>query len=139
MRKVNNMADNNFNEVVQSMVKGMNGFLSSKTVVGEPTVIGDVTIVPFVDVSFGVGAGTFRGEKKDNGAGGISGKMTPTAVLVIQNNSTRVVSIKNQDAITKILDLVPAVVNKVTAKKEEKVSDEEVREAVNANYPENAE
>lgn len=133
------MAESSFNGVVGSLLNGMDGFLSTKTVVGEPTQIGDTIIVPFVDVSFGVGAGTFRGEKKDNGAGGISGKMTPTAVLVIQNNSTRVVSIKNQDAITKILDLVPAVVNKITAKKEEKVSDEEVREAVNANYPEDAE
>lgn len=133
------MAESSFNGVVGSLLKGMDGFLSTKTVVGEPTQIGDTIIVPFVDVSFGVGAGTFRGEKKDNGAGGISGKMTPTAVLVIQNNSTRVVSIKNQDAITKILDLVPEVVNKITAKKEEKVSDEEVREVVNANYPEDAE
>jgi len=124
------MAESSFNGVVGSLLKGMDGFLSTKTVVGEATQIGDTIIIPFVDVSFGVGAGTFRGEKKDNGAGGITGKMSPTAVLVIQNNSTRVVSIKNQDTITKILDLVPEVINKITAKKEEKVSDDEVRQAV---------
>lgn len=124
------MAESSFNGVVGSLLKGMDGFLSTKTVVGEATQIGDTIIIPFVDVSFGVGAGTFRGEKKDNGAGGLTGKMTPTAVLVIQNNSTRVVSIKNQDAITKILDLVPEVVNKITAKKEEKLSDDEVRAVV---------
>lgn len=120
------MAESSFNGVVGSLLKGMDGFLSTKTVVGEPTQIGDTIIVPLVDVSFGVGAGTFRGEKKDNGAGGITGKMSPSAVLVIQNNSTRLVNVKNQDAVTKILDLVPEVMNKIVSKKEEEVSDEEV-------------
>ena len=74
------MGERRFNEVVESLLKGMDGFLSSKTVVGEATKIGDTIIIPFVDVSFGVGAGEFRGEKKDNGAGGLTGKMAPSAV-----------------------------------------------------------
>lgn len=123
------MAESSFNSVVNSLLEGMEGFLSSKTVVGEPVVVGETILIPFVDVSFGVGAGTFRGEKKDNGAGGLTGKMTPTAVLVVQNNSTRVVSIKNQDSITKIIDMVPEIMNKITAKKEQKISDEDVIKA----------
>jgi uncharacterized spore protein YtfJ len=120
----------NFKEVVDSMLNGMDGFLSSKTVVGEPTVIGDTIIVPFVDVSFGVGAGDFRGEKKANGAGGLTGKMSPAAVLVIQNGTTRLVNIKNQDTMTKILDMVPDIVNKFAGKENEGgLSDEEVRNA----------
>ncbi len=127
------MAESSFNSVVNSLLEGMDGFLSSKTVVGEPVKVGDTILIPFVDVSFGVGAGTFRGDKKDNGAGGLTGKMTPTAVLVVQNNSTRVVSIKNQDSITKIIDMVPEIMNKITAKKESKLSDDEVREATGLN------
>ena len=130
------MAESSFNSVVNSLLDGMEGFLSSKTVVGEPVVVKDTIIIPFVDVSFGVGAGTFRGDKKDNGAGGLTGKMTPTAVLVVQNNSTRVVSIKNQDSITKIIDMVPEIMNKITAKKESKLSDDEVLNAVSDNEPE---
>ena len=124
------MAESSFNSVVNSLLEGMDGFLSSKTVVGEPVTVGDTILIPFVDVSFGVGAGTFRGDKKDNGAGGLSGKMTPTAVLVVQNNSTRVISIKNQDTVTKIIDLVPEIMNKITAKKETTVSDEDALKAV---------
>ena len=124
------MAESSFNSVVNSLLDGMEGFLSSKTVVGEPVTVGDTILIPFVDVSFGVGAGTFRGDKKDNGAGGLTGKMTPTAVLVVQNNSTRVISIKNQDTVTKIIDLVPEIMNKITAKKETTVSDEDVIKAV---------
>ena len=119
----------NFNEVVDTMIKGMDGFLSSKTVVGEPTVINDTIIVPFVDVSFGVGAGDFRAEKKDNGAGGLTGKMSPSAVLVIQNGTTRLVNIRNQDGLTKILDMVPDLVNKfMSNKNENKIDDTEVEE-----------
>ena len=130
------MAESSFNSVVNSLLEGMEGFLSSKTVVGEPVVVGDTILIPFVDVSFGVGAGTFRGDKKDNGAGGLTGKMTPTAVLVVQNNSTRVVSIQNQDTVTKIIDLVPEIMNKITAKKETTVSDDEVLKAVSEDISE---
>ena len=120
---------NNFNEVVDSMIKGMDGFLSSKTVVGEPTVINDTILVPFVDVSFGVGAGDFRGEKKNNGAGGLTGKMSPSAVLVIQNGTTRLVNIKNQDSMTKILDMVPDLVNRFAGSRSaDDMSDDEIVE-----------
>lgn len=128
------MADNNFKGVVDSLLSGMEGFLSSKTVVGEATKIGDTIIVPFVDVSFGVGAGTMNADKKDRGAGGLTGKMTPSAVLVIQKGSTRLVNIKNQDNITKIIDMVPDILNKVTAKKEATVTDAQVLDAA---FPEN--
>ena len=78
-----------------------------------------------VDVSFGIGAGAFTGEKKEKGGGGIGGKMTPCAVLVIQDGKTKLVNIKNQDTITKILDMVPDLVDRFTTK-DEKMSEEEV-------------
>ena len=40
----------------------------------------------------------------------------PSAVLVIQNGTTKLVNIKNQDGITKVLDMVPDFVNKFTSK-----------------------
>ena len=113
------MAENNkntFQTTVESLMKGMDGFVSSKTVVGEPIQVGETIILPLVDVSFGVAAGAFSQEKKNNGAGGMGGKIMPSAVLVIQNGTTKLVNIKNQDGITKILDMVPDFVNKFTSK-----------------------
>lgn len=49
----------------------MNGIVSSKTVVGDAIHIGDTIILPLIDVSFGVGAGAFNGDKKEKGAGGL--------------------------------------------------------------------
>ena len=127
------MSGNNFNEVVNSMMQGMESFLSSKTVVGEPTQAGDTTIIPLVDVTFGVGAGASSQEKKSGGAGGMTGKMSPSAVLVIKNGQVRLVNIKNQDTVTKIIDMVPGLIDRFTAKKEDMPSDEE---AINAAFPE---
>ena len=112
------MADNSFQGIVSSMMKGMEGFLSSKTVVGEPTQIGDTTIIPLVDVTFGVGAGASVQDKKNGGGGGMSGKMSPSAVLVIKNGQIKLVNIKNQDSVTKVLDMVPDIINRFTAGKE---------------------
>ena len=111
------MADNNFNTTVESLFKGMDSFISSKTVVGDAVHIGDTIILPLVDVSFGVAAGAFSKEKQNSGAGGMGGKIMPSAVLVIQNGTTKLVNIKNQDGVTKILDMVPDIVNRFTASK----------------------
>lgn len=109
--------NNDFNASVEALLKGMDGFLSSKTVVGEAIHVNDSVILPLVDVQFGVGAGAFANDKKNNSAGGMGAKITPSAVLVIQNGVTRLVNIKNQDTVTKLLDMVPDVVNKFTAPK----------------------
>lgn len=79
-----------------------------------------------MDVSFAVGAGAFNAEKKERGAGGIGGKMTPCAVLVIQGGHTKLVNIKNQDTITKILDMVPDVIDKFSSGKDSKMTEEDV-------------
>ena len=115
------MAENNFSGVIDSLMKGMNTVLSTKTVVGEATKIDDTIILPLVDVGFGVGAGASAGDKKNGGGGGFSGKLTPSAVLVIKNGTTRLVNIKNQDTMTKILDMIPDLVDKFTTKKEFKI------------------
>lgn len=122
--------DNQFQGVVESLLRGMDTVLSTKTVVGEATKVGDTIILPLVDVSFGVGAGAGNNGQKNSssGAGGLGGKMTPSAVLVIQNGSTKLVNIKNQDAVTKVLDMIPDIVEKLTKPKtkEDDMSDDEV-------------
>lgn len=126
------MADNNFKGTVEALFQGMDAVISSRTVVGDAIHINDTIILPLVDVSFAVGAGAFNGdksgEKKEKGAGGLGGKMTPSAVLVIQNDTTRLVNIKNQDTITKILDMVPDVLDRFTSKGNGKMSEEDLND-----------
>lgn len=122
------MGDNAFHTTVESLFKGMDSFITTKTVVGEAIHIGETIILPLVDVSFGVAAGVFSDDKKQNGGGGMGGKLMPSAVLVISNGTTKLVNVKNQDGVTKILDMVPDFVNKFTSKKDTAVEDEGARE-----------
>ncbi len=110
-----------FSTTVESLFKGMEGFLTTKTVVGDAVKFDDGTIIlPLVDISFGVAAGAFSKSEKDrseNGAGGMGGKVQPSAILVIKDGQSRLVNVKNQDAITKILDMVPDLVDRYGGKK----------------------
>ena len=125
------MAENNFDSTVASLFKGMDAFISAKTVVGECSYSWRSTIIlPLVDVSFGVGAGAFAGDKKNNAGGGMTGKVTPSAVLVIQNGATKLANIKNQDTVTKILDMIPDVIDKFKGKDEKVVTDADIDEAI---------
>lgn len=113
---MNDNAKNDVNSTVGALLKGMDSFITTKTVVGEPQVVGDTILLPLIDASFGVGAGAFCDDKKNNGAGGMSGKISPSAVLVIRNGETKLVNVKNQDSVTKILDMVPDFVDKFSNK-----------------------
>jgi len=122
--------NNGFSSVMESLLKGVDSILSTKTVVGEPKRFDDTIILPLVDVTFGIGAGGSAGDKKDGAGGGLTGKMTPSAVIVIKDGHTKLVNVKNQDTITKILDLVPDLVDKISSKKEEKnmMDDEQAKD-----------
>ena len=121
------MAENNFKGTVEALFHGMDAVVSSKTVVGDAIHIGDTIILPLVDVSFAVGAGAFNADKKEKRCRRYRWrKMTPSAVLVIQNGHTKLVNIKNQDTITKLLDMVPDVMDRFTSRKEENVTEDDV-------------
>lgn len=112
------MADNNhFASTVEALFKGMDNFVTTKTVVGDAVKIDDAIILPLVDVTCGMGAGSFAENAKNKGGGGMSAKISPSAILVIQNGSTRLVNIKNQNTVNKMLDMVPDIVNKFTSGK----------------------
>lgn len=122
------MAEDKLNTTIESLFKGMNSVITTKTVVGEAVTIGETIILPLVDVSFGVGAGAYLDDKKNNGGGGMGGKISPSAVLVIANGTTKLVNIKNQDAITKILDMVPDLMERFGKKKDDDIFDSTTEE-----------
>ena len=122
------MADNHFNDTVKALFDGVDRFVTSKTVVGEAVHVDAETIViPLIDVSCGMAAGAFNKEHKNDGAGALNAKMSPSALLIIQNGATKLVSIKHQDAVSKVVDMVPDLINKFTKKNQ--VSEDAVDKA----------
>ena len=129
--------ENNFDKTVGSLFDGMTNFMTTKTVVGEAVHIGDTIILPLVDVSFGMGAGSKADGSKNSASGGMGGKMSPSAVLVINNGVSRIINIKNQDTVSKIVDMAPDLIARFTSmiKKDgsEKVTDDEIVTAAKEN------
>ena len=124
------MANNTGNNL-EILMNKIEDFVSSKTVVGEAVKIGEVTLVTLVDVSVGVGAG---GAENGAGGGALGAKITPSAVLAISNGSVQLVNIKNQDAVSKLIDMAPGIAAKLNfssgfGKKDSKDT-EEVKETV---------
>lgn len=120
------MADKN-KRTTEELVEAMEHFITTKSVVGEPIQIGETILVPLADVSFGMGIGMFS--KGENGTGGVGGKITPNAVLVLKKGSSKIISVKDADGVSRIIDMVPDIVNKFPdfkGKKKDKKNDEVV-------------
>ena len=111
------MADNSvFKNNMASLMESMDSFVNTRTVVGDAVKVGNNVILPLADISFGAGSGVFNSEAKHNSAGGMGAKISPSAVLVINEAGTKMVSVKNSDAISKILDMVPDIAAKFLKK-----------------------
>ena len=123
---------NDFNQTVGKLFQGMDAFLTSKTVVGDPIQVGDTTLIPLVDVNFGVGAGAMGNAKgTNNAAGGMGGKLSPSAVIVLQNGNARIMPIAEESTLTKVLDMIPGVSAKIQEFMGKKSANQEaVEEAV---------
>ena len=111
------MANHNTQELLNALFQGLDGFVQSKTVVGEPIVVGNTTLIPLMEVSCGMASGAFmkKNQKKgDGGAGAMSSKITPAAMLIIQDGRTKLIRVKNEDAFSKIIDMIPDAIDKIT-------------------------
>jgi uncharacterized spore protein YtfJ len=94
----------------------MEEFITTKTVVGDPVVLGDIVLIPLVEVTFGMGAGIGGGKPDANdgsGGGGIGARMTPSAVVVVVNGTVQMVSIKDQGSGNKLIDMIPGLLSKI--------------------------
>lgn len=120
--------ENKVKEDLNGLMQQLESFITTKTVVGEPIHIDQTILVPLIDVSFAAASGSTASNKfvekhkeKERrvdggtgaGAGGLGAKVSPSAMLVIQNGTTQLINVRNQDSITKLIDMIPGLVSKV--------------------------
>ena len=121
-------------EELKDLLSQLESFITTKSVVGEPIHMEDTILLPLVDVTFGVGAGAKDKNYDKNGLasamGGAGAKMSPSAILVIQGGSIRMVNVKNQDLATRLVDMVPDVLERVKNGFEKEKENKQAREAV---------
>jgi uncharacterized spore protein YtfJ len=105
-------------EVLNTLFDKLEKFISTETVIGEAFQVGNITMVPIITVTFGVGGG--EGAGKDNkgndgkgGGGGVGCKIAPNAILVIKNEELSVIPLANRGSLEKIVEMVPEILAKV--------------------------
>ncbi len=102
-------------EVVKTALDKIQYIAKTETVIGEPIVAGNVTLVPVSKVSIGFAAG--GGDlKSSNGAGTGGGiNVTPVAFICIADGKVSVQPVEIADpGFQKILSLAPDLIKKVT-------------------------
>ena len=112
----------NLPNMLQDTISKIREMMSVNDVVGEPIVVGDVTIVPISKVSVGFGGGGADNAKavnKDAFGGGMGGgvKVTPICFLVVKDGNVRMmpVPVPANSTADRILEMVPDTLDKISA------------------------
>lgn len=104
-------------ENLETLFERFKDMIKVETVVGEAVKIGDATLVPFVDVTFGFGSGSRNNEL---GGGGGGAKMEPTAILVVKGERIELFNIKGTaytSGFDRLVGMVPDIIAKLKTDK----------------------
>ncbi|TDO83506.1 putative spore protein YtfJ [Halanaerobium saccharolyticum] len=118
--------------VLETMYEKLDHFLKTETVVGDPIEAGEVTLIPIITASFGLGGGIGEEEKSGGGGGGVGCKISPDAILVIRGSEVTMMPVKNKGSLDKLIDKVPELIDKIEAaknRKEKAATDQEKSES----------
>jgi uncharacterized spore protein YtfJ len=103
-------------DILKTALDQMKLIAQTETVIGEPIVAGEVTLIPVSRVSIGFAAGgAGKEEKSGNGAGAGGGiSITPLAFIVVTGEKVQVQPLTSADPVLqKILSLAPDVITNV--------------------------
>lgn len=111
------------NELMAETIRKVKETVDANTVVGDPIVCGEVTLIPVSRLSVGFGTGgTEFGKKPENGAypfgggGGAGVKLTPVCFLAVSGTDVRVLPVDRpcQDGVGMLIEMVPELMGKVS-------------------------
>ena len=126
-------------DLVEATMTKIRSMMDANTVVGKPIEAGGVTVIPVCRISMGYGSGgsdfAQKNQKPENpnafgGGAGMGVSITPISFLVIRDGNVRMVAV-DQPASTvadRFIDMVPGVVDKVSAMMDKKKEEDPVVE-----------
>ncbi len=133
------MKETPVNKIMENTLEKMRQMVDVSTIIGEPMVTGNITLIPVSKVSYGFTSGGTDLPSKSNaelfgggGGGGIT--ITPVAFIVIENGKCRMMQINNYtSSADRAIAMIPELVDKVTellrADKEDKAEEPQETEA----------
>lgn len=123
----------NVSEILGASMAKVRDMVDANTVVGEPIQVGtDVTLIPISKISFGLASGgsDFASKASNANFGGGTGcgvKITPVAILSIQNDRVRVLPVTEpaSSAAERIIEQLPDLIDRLTALFEVKTAEKD--------------
>ena len=116
------MAENSISSILDSTMEKLRTLVDAETVIGQPVIVGDITIIPVSKVSFGLASGGSDFPSKSinakmfGGGSGAGATVTPMCFLVIKGNEVKLLSATpSSSPIEKTIDAIPGIVDKVSA------------------------
>ncbi len=96
----------------------LENLISSKTVIGDPISVGEVTLVPIIKANFGfgMGGGNSDGVKRGGASGGGGGAIiTPIAIVVVCGKEVDMLVVDKQESkgLAPLLEKLPLVLEKM--------------------------
>ncbi|MBQ8895860.1 MAG: sporulation protein YtfJ [Clostridia bacterium] len=126
---MNNTNDIPLKQIIESALSKIGEVVDVNTVIGEPIILGEVTLIPFskVAVGFASGGTEFGGKnpRADGkayfaGGNGAGVTMTPLGFIAVEKGVARVIELGNpatyqapQDPVNRVLDGINGVIEKV--------------------------
>ena len=114
----------NLPDMLENTMAKIREMVDANSVVGEPIITGDVTIVPISKISIGFGGGgsdftTKNDAKQENFGGGVGAgvKVTPIAFIVIKDGGVRMLPVAAPANTTadRIVEMVPDTLDKISS------------------------
>lgn len=119
------MAEFSLPDNMRTIFENLEKLFTSKTVFGEAITIGEITLIPVMDIAFGMGTGGGAGEDKNKcgsgsgGGTGVGAKMTPSAVIAIKGDLVEVMPLKKSSNLCSLVEMIPEIVGKFKCKGKE--------------------
>ena len=128
------MKETPVNKIMENTLEKMRQMVDVSTIIGEPIVTGETTLIPVSKVSYGFTSGGTDLPSKQNqelfgggGGGGIT--ITPVAFIVIENGKCRMMQINNYtSSADRAIAMIPELVDKLTELTEAKKSESKPEE-----------
>lgn len=114
------MKETPVNRIMESTLQKMKEMVDVSTIIGEPMVTGDTTLIPVSKVTYGFTSGgtdlpSKQGAELFGGAGGGGISITPVAFIVIQNGKCRMMQINHYtSSADRAIAMIPELVDKLT-------------------------
>lgn len=132
------MKETPVNKIMENTLEKMRQMVDVSTIIGEPMVTGDTTLIPVSKVTYGFTSGGTDLPSKQNaelfgggGGGGIT--ITPVAFIVIQSGKVRMMQINNYtSSADRAVSMIPELIDKLSVllstTKEDKTAEETTEE-----------